>query len=374
MRTSPPPAIRRPLAGLLVALLGAVALLLTAAGPASAHAQLVETTPVDGTALDAAPGAVTLTFNEAVSPPPGGVRVFDGAGDRVDTSAPVAAADDPLVVGAALEPLEEGAYVVTWRVVSADGHPLRGAFVFTVGAGGSADASLVASLLAGDDGPWPALRTLGIVASYLAVLLLAGVLLVQRRLGVPDLARTVRVAALVGVVAAALAVPLQAAVVSGEGLAAMVDPAQLSAVLVEGVGVAALVRLVALVGVLLLRGGPRLGAAALALGSFVLDGHTRTVDPAWLLVSADLLHLAAGAVWFGGLVALLMHLRRRRLDDDAVGGARLSPRGRRWRPSRSSASCSAAWPCRGRPCARPTRCSARPTGSCCWRRSHWPPW
>lgn len=321
--TRPPLAVRSPLAGLLAVLLGSLVLLTVTAGPAGAHAQLVETTPVDGTALDAAPEAVTLRFDEPVNPPPGGVRVFDGEGERVDTDGAVAATDDPRVVGTALEPLDEGAYVVTWRVVSADGHPLRGALVFTVGQGGPADASLVARLLAGDDGVWPALRSAGIVASYLAVLLLAGVLLVSRRLGVPGPDRGVRAAALVGVVAAVLAVPLQAAVVSGDGLAAALDPAQLSAVLVAGVGVAALVRLAALVGVLLLRDGPRLAAAAVALGSFVLDGHTRTVEPAWLLVSADLLHLAAGAVWFGGLVALLVHLRGRRLADDPVGGARL---------------------------------------------------
>ncbi|WP_043660643.1 FixH family protein [Cellulosimicrobium cellulans] len=51
-----------------------------------------------------------------------------------------------------------------------------------------------------------------------------------------------------------------------------------------------------------------LGAAALALGSLVLVGHTRTFGPPWLVVTADALHVAAGAVWLGGVVGLALVL------------------------------------------------------------------
>lgn len=59
----------------------------------------------------------------------------------------------------------------------------------------------------------------------------------------------------------------------------------------------------------------------MALASFLVDGHTRTVDPQWLIIVGDALHLVAGAVWFGGLVVLLRELRGRQLADDPVGGA-----------------------------------------------------
>jgi copper transport protein len=58
----------------------------------------------------------------------------------------------------------------------------------------------------------------------------------------------------------------------------------------------------------------------------VLDGHQQTVQPTWLLVGGDLVHLFAGAVWFGGLVVLIAVMRRRTLDDDPVEAAGLVAR------------------------------------------------
>lgn len=318
------PATTTRAARVLAALLLAVLAVALGAGPASAHAQLVETSPLDGSDVPSGGSydAVTLTFDEPVTSPPDAIRVFDGGGNRVDDGATPTGA--PEVLGVAVGDLADGPYVVTWRAVSGDGHPLRGAFVFTVGGTATADAGLVASLFAGGDGPFAGLLTGTTALTYVAVLLLAGAALVGRRLDLADRgARLVRAAAIAGVVLTAVSVPLQAAVLSGDGLAAMVDPAQLGSVLGQSVGLAAIVRLVALVGVLVGRGPVRLGTAGLALLSFVVDGHTRTVDPAWLVVGADVLHLAAGAVWLGGLALLVLAMRDRRLDDDPRGGARL---------------------------------------------------
>jgi copper transport protein len=55
----------------------------------------------------------------------------------------------------------------------------------------------------------------------------------------------------------------------------------------------------------------------------VLDGHQRSVDPQWLLVGADLVHLLGAAAWLGGLVLLATAVRARRLDDDPVAAASL---------------------------------------------------
>ena len=62
-------------------------------------------------------------------------------------------------------------------------------------------------------------------------------------------------------------------------------------------------------------------AALVLLGTFLVDGHTRTVDPAWVMWLGDAVHLLAGAAWLGGLVVLAGVVRARRREDDPVGAA-----------------------------------------------------
>src|SRR5207248_33031 len=109
----------------------AIATVLLTALPASAHAMLQATTPGDGAHLDTAPSVVTMTFSEPVSAPLGAVRVFDARGRRVDNGN-VVARDATVSLGLDGS-LADGCYIVTWRVISADSHPVRGAFNFTVG-------------------------------------------------------------------------------------------------------------------------------------------------------------------------------------------------------------------------------------------------
>lgn len=103
---------------------GALAL----APPAGAHDELVSTTPRDGSGVPA-PSQVILTFAEPVLP----------VGNRVDVSGPggEVASGAPMIQGSTLHQmlrpqLRTGGYRVTWRAVSADGHPVSGTFGFTV--------------------------------------------------------------------------------------------------------------------------------------------------------------------------------------------------------------------------------------------------
>lgn len=43
-----------------------------------------------------------------------------------------------------------------------------------------------------------------------------------------------------------------------------------------------------------------------ALSAPVLTGHSRTREPVWLMVTADLIHLVAGSIWVGGIIGLLI--------------------------------------------------------------------
>ena len=78
------------------------------------------------------PAQVVLRFDEAVATVAGSVRVFDGDARRVDTGEVTEPASDTVAVSLPAG-LPEDTYTVAWRVLSADSHPIRGAFVFSVG-------------------------------------------------------------------------------------------------------------------------------------------------------------------------------------------------------------------------------------------------
>ncbi len=106
---------------------------------AAAHAELIATTPERGARVQAAPERVAFRFNEPVEAGFGAVRVFDAEGERVDEGDPIRPGDDSKAIGVALRSgLPDGSYTATYRVVSADSHPISGGFVFTVGEGGAA--------------------------------------------------------------------------------------------------------------------------------------------------------------------------------------------------------------------------------------------
>ncbi|MFD3416929.1 copper resistance CopC/CopD family protein [Streptomyces decoyicus] len=119
-----------------VALAGALIGALGGAAPASAHAALTGSTPAQGSVVDQAPEQVTLTFSEGVAMGDNSIRVLDPQGKRVDRGKLRNLCSDSIVkYGAGLPPgLRDGTYTVTWQAVSADSHPVAGAFTFSVGA------------------------------------------------------------------------------------------------------------------------------------------------------------------------------------------------------------------------------------------------
>ena len=134
MPTSRPArASRRGIRNLLGAALAAAALVvapLALASPASAHDELLSTDPADGASLAEAPDAVTLTFGEAVVQLGTAVVVTDAAGAKLADGALVV--DGAVVTRAITPPTVAGEVRVSYRVVSADGHPVTGSFTFTV--------------------------------------------------------------------------------------------------------------------------------------------------------------------------------------------------------------------------------------------------
>jgi copper transport protein len=315
------------LRAVLVSVLAALAVALPAA-PAAAHASLVSTNPAEGQVLAESPERLTLVFDESVSLSANGARLFDATGEEV----PVAATSrDREVTATVEEDLADGTYVLSYRVVSADSHPIAGSLTFSVGApsetvvppdeGGSDDAA-VRGLLGAMTG-----------IGYVALLLAAGLLLFLAWLLPPgqDVARTrawrlAQVASAVAVVALLLRMPLavlyqQGLSLSGLGTAlpwtSWVSPDGLMWLCaVAGLGG----------GLLWTRGGEKelvVVGTLLALGGLVVSGHTQSYGPALLVVPADVAHVAAGAVWLGGLAGLALSLptlaKRERVAAETIG-------------------------------------------------------
>ena len=290
------------------------------ARPASAHASLTTTTPADGARVATAPDQVSLDFNESVSLGAGYARVLDGAGERVDTGA-AEVRDGTLTVP--LRPgLPDAGYVVTWRVVSADSHPISGAFSFVVGDGEPVAAGSVGS---GEDADplvavaLPVTRSVG----YLGLVLGLGVPLalatvwpggwavrLMRRLTVGGLAAVA--------VTAGLLVLLQGPYAAGSGLGSLLDGALLDSTLDSGYGQAVLLRaaLAVALAVVLTRSwrddrapatsllAVPAGVAVLLVVSVAAVGHAVAGSLPLLAVAATAVHVAAMSAWLGGLVAL----------------------------------------------------------------------
>ena len=337
MRPAPAVARHRP-RRLLVGVAAACAWIVLAAAPAAGHAVLEGGSVVDGQVLPEVPDEVRLQFNEPVTTPQGGIRVYDAAGGRVDAGDAGVAPDDPSAVRVGLGgDVGDGTYVVTYRITSADGHPVSGALVFSIGEEAGATDELVAQVFSSDaDRPWAVAATLARWAMYAGVLLAAGIAAttwwLRREVGEDDapVAAVLRWTAWLALAATVLGLWLQQALVTGAGFGALVDVGGLAGSLGTWFGISAVVRLVG-AGMLLWAAAGRRWAVAAAGGglaalSLLLEGHTLTTEPAVVVWVADAVHVAAAATWAGGLVVLGLLLRRRRRADDPVGAGRLVAR------------------------------------------------
>ncbi|MEG9226030.1 copper resistance CopC/CopD family protein [Aeromicrobium sp. Sec7.5] len=295
-----------------------VGLLLLASGvlasPAAAHASLVSTTPADGEVLSDAPGEITLTFTESV-------RLTDGiellAGDGTPVAADVGASDEVVTITPDA-PLADGTYVVGWRVISADSHPIAGGLSFSVGAPSATTVEIATTEAPRDV---DLLRKTAEAVRYGGVLVAAGLLpfgLLVAGSAVRDSSTARRRVLRTGGVAAGLAALAAVALAPLTTLWQNASPlSAIGAVLIEGTtwrtetGAAALLLVCALgVAVLTLRRAPALAlaAAAVAVGSLAVVGHTRTFGPVSVVLTADVLHTVTAALWAGGIVGLVLLL------------------------------------------------------------------
>lgn len=337
-----PSPIRRPVAAaaLLAALVSLVfGLLLAGAGPASAHAALTGSDPQDGAVVDTAPKEVTLSFSEAIAVGDDSIRVLDPSGKRADTEAEPRDLSEGSTVryGVALHSgLPDGTYTVAWQAISADSHPISGAFTFSIGAPSETTVALSSQEVGG--GPVGVVYDIARYAAYGGFVLLVGgsaFVLICWRGGASALPmQRLVVRGWLTLTAATLVMLLLRNPYTGSGkFADAFDLAGLQSVLDTKPGAALVSRLLLLgaaalfIAVLFgtyarredeqerkdLTFGLAVGGGVVAAGiaaTWAMSEHASTGIQASIAMPVDVAHLLAVAAWLGGLASLLVALYR----------------------------------------------------------------
>ncbi|WP_406217796.1 copper resistance CopC/CopD family protein [Streptomyces canus] len=319
---------------LVLLLLAACGLLLTTAGPASAHAALTGSDPQQGVVVDKAPDQVSLTFSEKVALSNDSLRVLDPKGKAVQQGKPFEVGGTTYGVKVH-SGLPDGTYTVTYQVVSADSHPVAGAYTFSVGAPSTTSVSVSGDTAGGGVVGW--LYGFGRYMSYAGfIVLVGGAAFVlgcwQRGAGVKPMQRLV-VGGWLTLTSATLLLLLLRGSYTGSGkVGDIFDLDLLGNVLQTKAGAALVSRLLLLAAAALfisvlfgaydkredeekrdLTFGLAIGGTVVSAGlaaSWAMAEHASVGLQAAIAMPVDVVHLLAVATWLGGLTALLVALYR----------------------------------------------------------------
>jgi len=314
--------------------LAALAASLTLPAAAWAHAALLQTAPVASRVVNTPPKEVALRYSEAVEPRFAIVSVTDASGSRETAGSPSRSPADADTLVIPLKRLHEGWYLVYWRVISVDGHPVRGAFTFALGPNpGPAPQFVIPSI--SETAATPRLVTARWVA-FLSMMAAIGLFVLRIVVARPMVARvsgtrlrSVTIAFGVASVVALLAIPIYVLLATAEfalrsfwSFGALFPLVRVSAFgrgwldleLIFALFAAAAAVAIwldrperrerSIAAVLALAGA--LGAAAASLLVPGTVGHAGQTSPRGLSLAFDWFHLVGGSVWVGGLIGLVV--------------------------------------------------------------------
>ncbi|MEV6499461.1 copper resistance CopC/CopD family protein [Streptomyces prunicolor] len=335
MKTTITPRVRN----LVLLLLAVTGMLFAGAGTASAHAALTGSDPSSGVVVDKAPTQISLTFSEKVATNNDSLRVLDPKGKRVDVGKPSNVSGTTYAIQVR-SGLPDGTYTVAWQVVSADSHPVAGAFTFSVGAPSKTTVSVSDQDVGG--GLVGGLYGFGRYMSYAGFIVMVGgaafiLACWQRGAGVRALQRLV-VSGWFSLTAATLwLLLLRGSYTTSGKFGDIFDLNLLGQVLQTKTGAALVSRLLLLAAAALfiavlfgaydkredeekrdLTFGLAIGGGVVASGlaaSWALAEHASTGLQPGIAMPVDVVHLLAVAIWLGGLSALLVALYRAPADN-----------------------------------------------------------
>ncbi|MFJ9633115.1 copper resistance CopC/CopD family protein [Streptomyces sp. NPDC101175] len=336
MKTTITPRVRT----LVLLFLAVVGMLFAGAGTASAHAALTGSDPSSGVVVNKAPTQVSLTFSEKVATNDNSLRVLDPKGKRVDVGKPSNISGTTYATQIR-SGLPDGTYTVAWQVVSADSHPVGGAFTFSIGSPSKTTVSASAEQDVGG-GLVGGLYGFGRYMSYAGFIVMVGgaafvLACWQRGAGVRALQRLV-VSGWVSLTAATLwLLLLRGSYTTSGKVGDIFDLNLLGQVLQTKTGASLVSRLLLLAAAALfiavlfgaydkredeekrdLTFGLAIGGGVVAAGlaaSWALSEHASTGLQPGIAMPVDVVHLLAVAAWLGGLAALLVSLYRAPADN-----------------------------------------------------------
>ena len=319
--------------GAVIALAAAAASLGLPAA-AWAHAALLQATPVASRVVNKPPMQVSLRYSEAVEPRFAIISVTNAAGDNETAGSPRRSPSDSDTLVVPLKKLAEGWYLVYWRVISVDGHPVRGAFTFAVGPNaGPAPQFVIPST--SETAASPRLVTARWIA-FLSMMAAIGLFVLRMLIARPVVSRVagtrlryVTIAFGAASIVALVAIPVYFLLATAEfalrsfwnfgALFPLVhvsafghgwlDLEYVFALFAAAAAVAIWLdhperRQRSVAGLIALTGALAAAAACLLVPASV--GHAGQTSPRGLSITFDWFHLAAGSVWVGGLIGLLV--------------------------------------------------------------------
>jgi copper transport protein len=310
-------------------LLAAIAAALALPAGAWAHAALLRTVPAASVTVNGPPKSLSLVYSEPVEPKFAIVLVSDANGASQTAGPPARSASNPDELDVPLRRLREGWYLVFWRAISADGHPVRGAFTFAVGPNAGPAPQFVIPPLSETAASPGLVITRWLV--FLSMMTAIGLFVLRIAIARPLRAqpRATAVAFAVSSAVALVAIPFYVLYATSEfarrPITAVGDLVPLMHVSAFGRGfldlwlVLALFVLAAAIVLFLDRPERQrrslaelaaIAGAALAASAALLvpgaSGHADQTSPRPLALLLDWLHLASGSLWLGGLIGILI--------------------------------------------------------------------
>jgi len=310
---------------------------LAGAPAAWAHATLVTTDPADGAIVKQAPASVSATFDQPVGVSSNSLEVFAPNGNRVDSGSTTHGSKPQEITVKLKTGLGHGTYTVGWHVISADSHPVQGAWTFSVGAPSSTSVNASTLNLTANPLIGIAFGTVRWVAFCCFALLIGAVCFVLWcwPAGASSaLVLRLTMGAWSGLAASVLgALLLQGVYGAGQGVGKVFWPNVLHSTLYSRYGRALGIRLILVIvalfvftwilGSLRAEGRDRdrratvtasvvwgVLAAGLA-ATWAAADHAGTGIQVPLALPADIIHLSSVALWMGGLVMLAAIVLRR---------------------------------------------------------------
>ncbi len=290
----------------------AFALVLGLSAPAWSHAVLLGSKPAAEASLDASPEELIFNFNENVGPI--FIKILDRRGKEVGDLGEWTVNGNDVITRVNSE-LPNGTYIATYRVISADTHPVGGSIVFAVGEAVASMEDVAAG--GGETSGWVIPVAINRFIQYGAMLLAAGAALFVVLMSVPasvepSVYRMGKLSAIIAVITYVLALGFGGAEMMLGGPAAIFSGAAWSQALSSTLAPSAFVGIPGLlILIFAFVKGPKsksvpllLLGSLIAVGSFLVTGHAATAPPVWLMAPVVAVHLFCAAFWIAALYPL----------------------------------------------------------------------